>query len=266
MQQVDDFIEECETLNAVLEPLAEADFDRVTLFKDWTINHVLQHLHYFNVMADYSAFEPARFAAAYAEFTERRQQLGGSMVRVTDELLDGLRGQALRRAWRERYLDMRPRWSDADPKRRVKWAGPDMSVRSSITARQMETWAHGQEIFDVLGIERAEADRVRNICHIGVSTYGWTFANRGEEVPEPAPFIRLSAPSGAVWEWGEPSATERVEGSAVQFAQVVAQTRSIADTALQVTGPNATRWMAIAQCFAGPPNEPPAPGTRVRAA
>ena len=265
MQQAHDFREECDVLNAVLEPLSEADFGKVTLFKDWTINHVLQHLHFFNVMADYSAFQPERFAAEYAEFDRQRIADGGSMLGVTDRMLGGLKGQALRAAWRETYEAMTPRFAAADPKARVRWAGPDMSVRSSITARQMETWSHGQEVFDVLGLERAEGDRIRNIAHLGVSTYGWTFVNRGEPVPEPAPCVRLTAPSGAVWEWGEPSEAERVEGSAVEFCQVVAQTRNIADTALTVTGPNATRWMAIAQCFAGPPNDPPAPGTRVKA-
>ena len=265
MQQADDFRDESEAINAVLEPLDAAEFDRVTLFKDWTITHVLQHLHYFNRMADISAFEPERFPAEYAEFTRRLQAANRDMRGITDELLDGLRGQALRAVWRERYLDMHPRWAAADPKRRVKWAGPDMSIRSSITARQMETWAHGQEIFDALGLERQEADRIRNIAHLGISTYGWTFINRGEQPPEPQPFVRLAAPSGAVWDWGEEKAGERVEGSAVEFCQVVAQTRNIADTELAVTGPNATRWMAIAQCFAGPPNDPPASGTRVRA-
>jgi hypothetical protein len=57
-----------------------------------------------------------------------------------------------------------------------------------------------------------------------------------------------------------------VEGSAVAFAQVVAQTRNIADVALRVAGPNASRWMAVAQCFAGAPNDPPPPGLRRRAA
>ena len=83
-------------------------------------------------------------------------------------------------------------------------------------------------------------------------------------MPEPAPHVCLTAPSGAVWEWNEPSDTERVTGSATEFCQVVAQTRNIADVSLDVTGPNATRWMAQAQCFAGPPNDPPAPGSRFR--
>ena len=34
------------------------------------------------------------------------------------------------------------------------------------------------------------------------------------------------------------------------------------DTTLKATGDTATRWMAMAQCFAGPPEDPPPPGTR----
>jgi len=75
-----------------------------------------------------------------------------------------------------------------------------MSVRSSITARLMETWAHGQAIYDALGVERRDEDRIRNV----------------------------------------------------------------ADTDLEVEGDTATEWMSIAQCFAGPPEQAPLPGTRFK--
>ncbi|MEM9062476.1 MAG: TIGR03084 family metal-binding protein, partial [Pseudomonadota bacterium] len=265
MQQATDFLEESEALNAILIDLSETEFDRVTQFKDWTINDVLQHLHFFNDLAMKSAFEPEAFTTEYAAFTDAREVHGGSMVEAARLLLNDPRGQVLRKMWIDTARAITPRFVAANPKERVKWAGPDMSVRSSITARQMETWAHGQEVFDVLGLDRDEHDRMRNIAHLGVSTYGWTFVNRGEAVPEPMPHVRLTAPSGAVWEWGEASETELITGDAVEFCQVTAQTRNIADTRLQATGPNATRWMAIAQCFAGPPNDPPAPGSRTKA-
>jgi uncharacterized protein (TIGR03084 family) len=153
-------------------------------------------------------------------------------------------------------------YAKADPKQRVKWAGPDMSALSSITARQMETWAHGQAVFDLLGIDRPESDRIRNIAHLGVGTFGWTFINRQQAVPEPAPHVVLTGPSGAVWTWNPEQANNTVRGSAVEFAQVVTQVRHVADTQLQVTGAIAQQWMAWAQCFAGPPVDPPAPGSR----
>ena len=154
----------------------------------------------------------------------------------------------------------------ADPKQRVKWAGPDMSALSSITARQMETWAHGQAVFDLLGLDRAEADRIRNIAHLGVSTFAWTFVNRKETVPEPAPHVVLTGPSGAVWTWNDEQPGNMVQGSAVEFSQVVTQVRNLADTSLQVDGEAANRWMTQAQCFAGAPVSPPEPGSRYKTA
>lgn len=74
--------------------------------------------------------------------------------------------------------------------------------------------------------------------------------------------MRLTAPSGGIWEWNAPNERNRVEGSAVEFCHVVTQGRNIADTNLDVTGETTSRWMAMAQCFAGSPEEPPAPGQR----
>jgi uncharacterized protein (TIGR03084 family) len=130
------------------------------------------------------------------------------------------------------------------------------------TARQMETWAHGQAIYDMLGETRTPTNRLRNIAEIGVRTYGWTFSNRQRPVPGPGPHVRLTAPSGAIWEWNDPTPENAIKGDALQFCQVVAQTRNIADTNLKVTGEPARLWMSLAQCFAGPPADPPPPGTR----
>jgi uncharacterized protein (TIGR03084 family) len=155
--------------------------------------------------------------------------------------------------------------SSMPPDARLKWAGPDMGVRMFTTARQMETWAHGQAIYDLMGVRRHPTDRLRNIAEIGVRTYGWTFANRQRPVPGPAPHVRLDAPSGDVWTWNDPDPGNTVQGDALAFCQVVTQVRNVADTALTVTGAPAQEWMRIAQCFAGPPEEPPAPGTRFAA-
>ena len=102
----------------------------------------------------------------------------------------------------------------------------------------------------------------RNVTVIGMKTFGWTFVNRGLEVPGPPPYVRLVAPSGAIWEWNEPSESEFVRGDAVDFCHVVTQGRSVTDTQLEVVGEISTRWMSIAQCFAGGPVDPPKPGER----
>jgi uncharacterized protein (TIGR03084 family) len=179
--------------------------------------------------------------------------------------LDGLSGQALLQAWLERAEAVAAAFAKADQKLRLKWVGPDMSALSSITARLMETWAHAQAVYDVLGVAREDTDRIGNIVRLGVNTWGFTWKNRRQEPPGPMPQIRLTAPSGTIWEYGEASDSGLITGSATEFCQVVTQCRNIADTSLAVTGEVAHQWMAVAQCFAGPPQDPPPAGSRCMA-
>ena len=150
----------------------------------------------------------------------------------------------------------------APPKQRLIWAGPSMSARSSISARFMETWAHSQAIYDELGLERTVSDNIKNIVVLGQNTYEFCFRVRGLEPPKPKPKLRLNAPSGELWLFGDDGGNESIFGEAVEFCQVVTQCRNIADTCLSVNGVNARAWMDIAQCFAGSPHDPPAPGVR----
>ena len=73
-------------------------------------------------------------------------------------------------------------------------------------------------------------------------------------------------PEGEQWQFGDTGSHEssknQITGSAVGFAQTVTQTRNVADTDLEVSGPVAKDWMSNAQCFAGAAVTPPAAGTR----
>lgn len=259
--EAQDFEAECDQIHALLESQDQTVFDRITLFKDWTIGDIIRHLHLWNIAADLSLNDPDAFAS-FITHTLSRMGAGLGHVQLQAEYFEGQSSAQVFKAWREFYPDMAKRFHAADPDRRVKWAGPDMSVRSSIIARQMEHWAHAQAIFDVLGVDRINSDRLKNVAHIGVTTFSWSFRVRGVSPPAPKPFIKLTAPSGAVWTWNEDQVDNRIEGSATEFSQVVTQCRHIDDTALSVTGDIAREWMRHAQCFAGGSETPPPPGTR----
>lgn len=261
LQQAIDFQAESDELRVLLEGLSEQDWQRETQFKHWTINDVVAHLHFFNYAADLALQDSAAFASLMRDLTAAVKQ-GTTHLAFTHAWLAAARNRELMNKWRNFYQEMASRFMAADPKKRVPWAGPTMSVRSSITARLMETWAHGQAVYDLVGETRNETDRIKNIAVLGINTFSWTFANRGMAAPARIPYVRLIAPSAAVWEWGESDQENSVEGSAVEFCQVVTQVRNIADTKLRVVGPAATAWMSIAQCFAGSPEDPPLPGTR----
>jgi len=259
MKQTIDFLAECEALSAVLDPLDGDDFARPTQFKGWRIEDVFVHLYFWNLQADQSIFRPDEFSKTIADIQPDIQKRG--MRPVESEHIT-LRGATLVETWRDHYRDFCARLDGIDPKMRVKWAGPDMSVRSSITARQMETWAHGHEVFDCLGQSRVDTDRIENIVILGVNTFGWSHMVQGFDVPDQRPYLRLKAPSGHIWEYGDVDTENSVIGSALSFAQVVTQTRNVADTDLQMTGDVAQRWMETAQCFAGGKEPPPNQGAR----
>ena len=265
LQEVDDLREEGRELDSLLGSLREADWARPTPFKQWTPFDVVGHLHYSDRCALASLEGREAFQAETAAMRSVIER-GGSLRDFTREALGPLGGSRLRELWREAFADMCGRFAALDPKTRLPWFGPDMGLRMFTTARQMETWAHAQDIYDLLRKPRRYTDRLRNIAHIGVSTFGWTFANRRLPLPGPAPYVRLIAPSGAIWEWNDRDDANRVEGSAAEFCHVVTQNRNVADTSLQVVGGPAKQWMAIAQCFAGNPEDPPPSGARTGAA
>ena len=259
LPQVQDFGTECDVLAALLERLSPEDWSRPSAFKGWTANHIVVHLHFWNMAVDLTQRDGDAFQRMREEL---RCETGPGGLREPEGRRVTERGPALLKVWQAFYRGIVARWSTLDAGQRVRWGGPDMSLRSAITARQMETWAHGQALFDLFEVTRQESDRLRNIVVLGVNTFGWSFRVRGETPPDEPPRIDLRAPSGALWTFHPASQSSFLRGSAVEFCQVVAQTRNVADTALEYGGDAAVRWMAHPQCFAGSASPPPAPGTR----
>jgi uncharacterized protein (TIGR03084 family) len=258
-EQIRDLRAEAAELETLLDTLAPADWDRVTTFRDWTVYDVVAHLH----LSDHMGMTALQGEPAFRALMQDMAAARLPMSAYARRWLGDVSGPDLRERWRSLIRDLCDGLAGTDPDQRLPWAGPGMRPRMFATARQMETWAHGWELYDLLGVERRHHDRLQNVATIGVRTFGWTFANRKLPPPGPAPYVGLIAPSGALWTWNDPDSEHRVEGDAVEFCQVVTQVRHVRDTALKVRGEVAESWMAIAQCFAGPPVDPPVPGSRV---
>jgi uncharacterized protein (TIGR03084 family) len=121
------------------------------------------------------------------------------------------------------------------------------------TARLMETWAHGLDVADALGVKRAATDRLRSIAHLGVRTRDYAFSVHNLPVPAEPFLVELRGPGGDAWSWGSSDAAQRVTGSAEDFCFLVTQRRPLAALDVTADGPDAQRWLEIAQAFAGPP-------------
>jgi uncharacterized protein (TIGR03084 family) len=144
------------------------------------------------------------------------------------------------------------------PSLRVPWYGPDFSVASALTGRIMETWAHGQDVYDAVGAAHQPTAALFDVARLCARTRPNSYAAHGRVAPDHDVVVELVAPDGATWTFGDP-ADERIAGRAVEFCLVATQRRHLADTALVATGPAAREWLEIAQAFAGPPGSGRAP-------
>jgi uncharacterized protein (TIGR03084 family) len=249
----DDLRAETRALEELLDPLDDPAWDTPTPAPGWSIRDQVSHLAYFDEAAALAATDPDRFRA-------ERDALVASVEHITEEIAARHRATEPRAvyAWfRRARAAMLDSLGALDPSTRVPWYGPDMSVASSLTARIMETWAHGQDVADALGARHTVTSALRQVAYIGVRTFANSFRARGLDVPDVPVQVVLTGPGGETWAWGEPAA-DAVRGDALEFCLVVTQRRHVADTALAVTGPVATQWMQVAQAFAGPPG----PGRR----
>ena len=249
-----DLLAEHDALDSVVAPLPDEAWAMPTPSPGWSIADQIGHLTYFDSAAALAITDPDAFAASKdALFTATD---GGETL--TLGRYRTMSPQELLAAWRDNRRLLAGAVATLADDTRVVWYGPSMGAKSFVTARLMETWAHGQDIVDTVGADRQATDRLRHVAQIGVITRGWSYVNRGLAAPDAPVYVELVAPSGERWTWGSDEAADRVRGPAEDFCLVVTQRRHIDDTALVVDGANARVWMLCAQAFAGPPTDGPA--------
>jgi len=225
-----------------------ADLTAATPAEGWDVRDSLSHLAGSDVEATLSLTDPEGFLAKLPVIA---QDIEGFLTGQLTERR-GLSPQALVDSWQMTFDAMLAAFDRVDPAAKLPWYGPPMSPASFATARLMEYWAHGQDIADALGVTRTPTARLRHICHLGYRTRGFAFVNRGLEPPTSDVRLELTAPDGTTWAYGE-SATDTVTGPALDFCLLVTQRRHRDDLSLVASGAAAGEWLAIAQCFAGPP-------------
>jgi len=242
----DDLTAEHASLAALLELAGEDGFTIPTPAEGWSIGDQIAHLWFFDVRARWSMVEPERFAA------DLQQMMSNAGI---DEAIVVGRTMAPAQL-RSVSVDEAARFVESArsvaPSSRVPWYGPAMSARSSASARLMETWAHGQDVADALGVERVATSRVQHIARLAVRARPYAYAVHRRELPASGVSVILDAPDGGRWEWIDESSDDVIRGSAVDFCLVSVQRRHADDTDLVADGPLAREWLSIAQAFAGP--------------
>jgi uncharacterized protein (TIGR03084 family) len=244
-----DLAEESASLDALVSRLPDAGWGTLTPAAGWTIAHQIGHLAWTDDQALLAVRAPDEFTGT---LRKAAAQLGVAVEAGAQEGAATAPRDLLAR-WRQGRADLARELGELPEDERIPWYGPPMSAPSLATARLMETWAHGLDVADALGLARVTTPRIRQVAHLGVRTRDYSFAVHGIAPPREEFRVELTGPGGEVWVWGPEDAADRVTGPAVDFALLVTQRIHRGDTGLVADGDGARRWLEIAQAFAGPP-------------
>lgn len=246
---VADLRAESDDLDALVTPLSADRWALPTPAPGWTIAHQIGHLLWTDRIALIAVTDEVRFAEVLA--TASTNPTG--FVDAGAAELATIAPAELLTDWRATRAQLHAALLTVADGRKLPWFGPPMSAASMATARLMETWAHGLDVADALGMTRPGTARLRSIAHLGVRTRDYAFLVNGLTPPAEEFFVELRAPDGGTWSWGPPDASQRVSGSADHFCFLVTQRRALSALDLAADGDDAQRWLQIAQAFAGPP-------------
>lgn len=253
---IEDLRTEQEDLDRILAGLDDRAWETATPAEPWTIRDTVSHLAFFDEREIQAIGDPAGFAAEVNERLTNGIDLYMSLGIARGRSLTPSQVLDWWRTVREAELLA---FASIAPDATIPWYGPPMKASSAVRARLMETWAHGHDIADALGITRPPTARLFHIAELGVKTFSWSYLNRGLDVPTERVRVVLAGPDGDTRVWNEPM-SESITGPVEDFCLVVAQRRNCRDTTLAIEGAIAKSWMEVAQVFAGPPGpgRPPA--------
>jgi uncharacterized protein (TIGR03084 family) len=253
---IDDLRAESDELDALVAALPVERWALATPAPRWTIAHQIAHLAW----TDRAALLAVTDQQSFAHEVENALTQPGDFVDNGAEEGADKQPDRLLADWRAGRTALEDALRAAPDGARYPWFGPPMSTASMASARLMETWAHGQDVADTLGVTRAPTDRLRHVARLGVRTRDFSFGVHSLTPPFEEFRVELTAPSGALWAYGPEDAAERVTGPALDFCLLVTQRAHRADLALRAEGADADRWLDIAQAFAGPPGPGREPG------
>ncbi|KLU10966.1 TIGR03084 family metal-binding protein [Kocuria sp. SM24M-10] len=248
-----DLRQEGDLLEELLRPLSAEDWDLPTPAEGWTIRHQIAHLTWTERTVLTALEEPEVFAqlrerfAAETDVVDRGAQEGAA--RPPAEILA---------SWQDSRRRVLERLAAVPEGERIPWIGPPMGAPMMASARIMETFAHGQDVRDALGVPPVASHRLRHVAHLGVATRDYAFKQRRLDPPA-EPFRVELTHEDKTWTWGPAEAAQRVHGPALDFALLATRRRHRQDGSLVAEGPDADAWLDIVQAFAGRPGPGRAP-------
>src|SRR4051812_10810995 len=144
-----DLAAESEELDALVAELPPEQWQTSTPAPKWTIAHQIGHLAWTDEIALLSVTDPKAFTAQVQGPLTGEVDIADYVDEIADQRARAAPNQLLAQ-WRSGRARLSTALSSVPKEVKLPWLGPSMSAASMVTARLMETWAHGQDVADAL--------------------------------------------------------------------------------------------------------------------
>ena len=248
---VGDLSAEADALGSLLASLAPEQWLTATPAAGWDVRDSVAHIAIGNELA-YECVTEHRVPKLMQEGLEAI--LEGDAAAKAFELKMIGRGRQMTAAdvhrwWRTGNEALCKVLLSADPVARLPWGPNRMSPASFTTARVMETWAHGIDCFDAVGVTPVYTDRLHHVADLSVRALPYAFMINGVDAPG-AVRVELDAPSGASWSIGPEDAPTVIRGGAADWCRVaVHRDRHDERSRLAGSGPDAADVIKYVQAY-----------------
>ncbi|MFK0007815.1 TIGR03084 family metal-binding protein [Paenarthrobacter sp. NPDC090520] len=239
---------EGEALDQLVAALPPSAWALATPAEGWTIAHQIAHLTATDENLLQALMDPQGFSLRASKMAEDPSYVDKEAARAATEGST----QMLAR-WRAGRAAILESTEGRNPRDRVPWFGPDMSLLTALTARLMETWAHAQDVADTLAAPYPVTERLKHVITLAILARDYAFRTHGFQPPQQLFRISLESPDGGLWTWGPDDAQESVTGVALDFALLAVRRRHRRNSRVFPTGPLADRWLDVVQAYAGSP-------------
>jgi uncharacterized protein (TIGR03084 family) len=242
---LDDLLAEQRALQERLRSIDPDAWLQPTPARGWDVRDTVAHL------ADTDEMAIATATGAPGSLNERAATAASGEDVTYRGVLHGRRrsGPQVLAWWESTIAALREMFESLDPNVRVPW-GIGMRPPSLVTARLMETWAHGLDACTAVGVASVDSDRLAHVAWLATRAlpYAYTLAGR-DQPPEPLR-VELTLPSGAEWTYGPADAANRITGPASEYCRVFAHRSRLTDArGLRAEGPAATAALSVARAF-----------------
>jgi uncharacterized protein (TIGR03084 family) len=242
---LDDLAEEQRALLDVLQSVSGDDWYAPTPAKGWDVRDTVAHL------ADTDGIAVDTCTGGPRPLNDFARTLSSSDDVTLWGVLHGRRrsGAEVLAWWETAQTAEREVLASLDPSVRVPW-GLGMRVSSFITARLMETWAHGLDVRSTLGVAAPDAPRLRNVAWLAIRALPYAFTVAGVEPPGRPIRFELAGPAGEVWTFGPPDVPDVIRGDGGEFCRVFVQRLARADASTLIAeGDAADAALDVARAY-----------------